>query len=69
MEEEGESAGVVGRGGRRGAKVSWPSPEQRLKLTIQTKAKKAVRPKKKRTSKSKSVSVSAEESDLTEEDE
>jgi hypothetical protein len=24
MEEEGESAGVVGRGGRRGAKVSCP---------------------------------------------
>jgi hypothetical protein len=23
MEEEGESAGVVGRGGRRGAKVSY----------------------------------------------
>jgi len=26
MEEEGESAGVVGRGGRRGAKVSYLVP-------------------------------------------
>jgi len=26
MEEEGESAGVVGRGGRRGAKVSCQFP-------------------------------------------
>ena len=31
MEEEGESAGVVGRGGRRGAKVSWPLYELRMK--------------------------------------
>jgi hypothetical protein len=70
MEEEDETVdtGVVGRGGKRGAKVSFSNLAiGRDELMIQTKAKKAVgkKIKKKRTSKSKS----ATESELTEEDE
>lgn len=64
--DESVDTGVVGRGGRRGAKVSNISISRRWLADEKTKAKKAVkRIKKKRTSKSKSVT----ESELTEEDE
>ena len=65
-EEEGEGNDVVGRGGRRGAKVNLRICRRTGKLILeQTKARKAASGKKKPKKSPKSASVRGTASDLT----